>query len=57
MSTFKLADGDVITVDGMINRYENMVEIKGAVFRPGQFELGKQITTVRSLIEAAGGLT
>ena len=57
MSSFKLADGDAITVDGMINRYENMVEVKGAVFRPGQFELGKQITTVRSLIEAAGGLT
>ena len=55
--SFKLADGDAITVDGMINRYENMVEIKGAVFRPGQFELGKQITTVRSLIEAADGLT
>lgn len=57
MSTFKLADGDVITVDGMINRYENMVEIKGAVFRAGQYELGKQITSVRALIEAAGGLT
>lgn len=57
MSSFKLADGDAITIDGMINRYENMVEVKGAVFRAGQFELGKQITTVRSLIEAAGGLT
>lgn len=57
MATFKLADGDVITVDGMINRYENMVEIKGAVFRPGQYELGKQITSVRALIETAGGLT
>lgn len=57
MSSFKLTDGDAITVDGMINRFENMVEVKGAVFRPGQFELGKQITTVRSLIEAAGGLT
>ena len=56
-SSFKLADGDNITVDGMINRYENMVEVKGAVFRPGQFELGKNITTVRSLIEAADGLT
>ena len=41
-SSFKLADGDNITVDGMINRYENMVEVKGAVFRPGQFELGKK---------------
>ena len=57
MSAFKLTDGDAITVDGMINRYENMVEVKGAVFRPGQFELGKDITTVRSLIEHAGGLT
>ena len=57
MSSFKLADGDMVTVDGMINRYENMVEVKGAVFRAGQYELGKRITTVRSLIEAAGGLT
>jgi len=57
MSSFKLADGDAIIVDGMINRFENMVEIRGAVFRPGQFELGKQISTVRSLIEAAGGMT
>ena len=56
MSSFKVADGDAITVDGMIERYENMVEVRGAVFRPGQFELGKQITTVRSLIENAGGL-
>lgn len=56
MSTFKLADGDAISVDNMLNRYENMVEVKGAVFRPGQYELGKQITTVRALIEAAGGL-
>ncbi|MBE6259866.1 MAG: capsule biosynthesis protein [Prevotella sp.] len=57
MSTFKLEDNDAITVDGMINRYENMVEIKGAVFRPGQFQLGGNVTSVRGLIEAAGGLT
>lgn len=57
MSTFKLADGDAVTVDGMIDRYENMVEVRGAVFRPGQYELGKQITSIRALIETAGGLT
>ena len=57
MSTFSLMDGDAVTVDGMINRFENMVEIKGAVFRPGQFELGKSVTSVRSLIEAAEGVT
>ncbi len=57
MSTFKLMDGDNITVDGMLNRYENMVEIKGAVFRPGMFNLNGQLNSVRALIEAADGLT
>ena len=56
MSGFKVADGDSIGVEAMIDRYENMVEIKGAVFRPGQYELGKQISSVRALVEAAGGL-
>lgn len=57
MSTFKVDDGDAITVEGMLNRYENMVEVKGAVFRPGQFNLNGQVSSVRSLIEAASGLT
>ena len=57
MSNFKVEDGDAITVDGMINRFENMVEIKGAVFRPGQFQLGGNVTSVRSLIQSAEGLT
>ncbi|MBO4719347.1 MAG: SLBB domain-containing protein [Prevotella sp.] len=56
-STFTLEDGDVLTVDGMLNRYENMVEVKGAVFRPGQFQLGGNVTTVRNLVLAADGLT
>ena len=57
MSSFKLMDGDAVTIDGMINRFENMVEIKGAVFRPGQFHLGGNVTSVRSLVQAADGLT
>ena len=57
MSTFKIDDGDAISVDGMINRFENMVEIKGAVFRPGQFHLGAGVNSVKTLIEAADGLT
>ncbi len=57
MATFKLEDNDAVTVDGMINRFENMVEVKGAIFRPGQFQLGGNVTSVRGLIEAAGGLT
>lgn len=57
MANFKLEDGDAISIDAMINRFEDMVEIKGAVFRPGQFHLGSNVTTVKSLIEAADGLT
>lgn len=57
LKSFRLEDGDAVTVDGMINRFENMVEIKGAVFRPGLFRLDSNLTTVRSLIEAADGLT
>ena len=57
LKNFHLLDGDAVTVDGMINRFENMVEIKGAVFRPGLFRLDSTLNTVRSLIEAADGLT
>ena len=57
MNTFKVDDGDAVSVDAILNRYENMVEIKGAVFRPGQFNLNGQVSSVRSLIEAAAGLT
>lgn len=56
-SSFYLTDGDSINVDSVIPRYENMVELKGAVFRPGMYQIGGDITTVRSLIEHAEGLT
>lgn len=57
MSSFKLNDGDEINVDAIIDRYENMVEVKGAVFRPGMYNLGGKVTTVKTLIERADGLT
>lgn len=57
MNRFRLSDEDSISVDSVIPRYENMVEIKGAVFRPGMYEVGGQINSVRALIEAAEGLT
>lgn len=57
MGTFKVADGDSLFVDSVLNRYANMVEIKGAVFRPGMYQLGGDILTVRQLIEKAGGLS
>lgn len=56
-TSFMVADGDAVTVDGMLNRFENMVEIKGAVFRPAQYQLGGNINSVKTLIEAAEGVT
>ena len=53
---FQLADGDSVAVDSTLQRYRNMVEVKGAVFRTGKYQMDGSITTVRQLIEAAGGL-
>ena len=55
-NTFKVSDGDSLTVDSLIPRYSNMVEVKGAVFRPGMYQMNGSIRTVRELIESAGGL-
>ena len=57
LSSFKLMDGDSVTVDSILERYANTVQIKGAVFHPGMYDWGSTNNTVRSLIESAGGLT
>ena len=57
LNDFKLMDEDSVSVDSTLNRYQNTVEVKGAVFRPGMYQVGGQICTVKSLIEAADGLT
>ena len=56
-SSFRIADGDSVTVEPILNRYANTVEVRGAVFRPGMYNLGEQVNSVRSLIEHAEGLT
>jgi len=56
-TSFVLNDGDAVSVSAQLDRYENMVEVKGAVFRPGMFRLGEKVTSVRSLVESADGLT
>lgn len=55
-SHFRIADGDSVSVDSILPRYRNTVEIKGAVFRPGLYNIGSHINTVRSLIEHAEGV-
>ena len=57
MNSFRIADGDSVTVDSVLPRYHNTVEIKGAVFRPGMYQLGDGINSVRTLIQHAEGLT
>ena len=56
MGAFHLADADSVSVDSIIQRFSNMVEIKGAVFRPGMYQVGGDINSVRTLIEHADGL-
>ncbi|MBR1652432.1 MAG: SLBB domain-containing protein [Alloprevotella sp.] len=52
---FQVKDADSLFVDSTLNRYENMVEVKGFVFRPGKFQMDGNISSVRQLVEAAGG--
>lgn len=54
--TFSLMDGDAITVGEMLDRFENKLEIKGAVYRPGIYQLSDKINTVSELVSAADGL-
>ena len=57
LGSFRLTDGDSVSVDSLLNRYSNMVEVKGAVFRPGMYQIGGQINSVKSLLEQSEGVT
>ena len=54
--SFELQDGDEITVGQMLDRFANRIEIKGAVYRPGIYQLGDGVNTVSQLIAKADGL-
>lgn len=56
MASFRVSDEDSISVDSILPRYANTVELKGAAFRPGKYQLGGEITSVKSLLETADGL-
>ena len=55
--SFELMEGDVLTVGAMLDRFKNKIEVKGAVYRPGIYQLGNDINTVKQLVEKAEGLT
>ena len=56
MNSFNLSDEDSVFVDKVIPRYSNMIELRGAVFRPGKYQVGSNVNSVKTLLEAAGGL-
>ena len=55
-SVFRLDDGDLMTVDAVLDRFENKVEVSGAVYRPGLYQLDGEVNTVKQLIKKAEGL-
>ena len=55
--TFRLNDGDAVSVEANSTLYENMVQVTGAVSRPGMYQLGQKVYSVKSLLERAAGLT
>ena len=52
---FVLKDGDEILIGTIVDRFENRVQIEGAVYRPGTYELSKGLTLLE-LIKNAEGL-
>lgn len=55
-ASFVLEDGDELTVGQILDRYANRIEVKGAVYRPGIYQLGNGVSTVFQLIAKADGL-
>lgn len=56
MEGFELRDGDVVEVGGSLDRYDNRVQIKGAVVREGHYALDDKLRTLSQLIARADGL-
>ena len=56
-SSFRLNDGDVVNVEANSALFENMVQVNGAIGRPGMYQLGEKVFSVKSLLERASGLT
>ena len=52
---FSLQAGDMINVEPILDRFENRVQITGAVYREGEYELTEGLT-VKELIERAEGI-
>ena len=56
-ASYKLTDGDVVTAEAILDRFTNKLEVRGAVYRPGIYELGDDVNTAKALIARADSLT
>ena len=54
---YKMRNGDVVTAEAILNRFTNKLEIRGAVYRPGIYQLSGKLNTIRELVHEAQGLT
>ena len=48
-----MRNGDVVTAEAILNRFINKLEIRGAVYRPGIYQLNGKLNTVRELVNEA----
>lgn len=55
-SAYPMRNGDVVTAEAILNRFTNKLEVRGAVYRPGIYQLNGEINTVRALVNEAKGL-
>ncbi len=51
----KLQSGDRLTINSIIDEYENKITISGAVYRPGEYPYSTGLT-IKDLVEKASGL-
>lgn len=54
--TYRLQNGDVVTVGEVLDRYANRVQVRGQVMRPGVYALDSDVKSLRELINKAEGL-
>ena len=55
-AAFPMDDGDQVSVDSVLQRFENRVEIRGAVYRAGLYQLDGGMNTVKQLIQKSEGV-
>lgn len=56
VDSFLPNNGDIYTIGTIIERFENKVEVEGAIFRPGIYAIEPGLSTVKDLVKKSEGL-